>query len=111
MTISHRDAPWAQAEVEGQSPAERVLRALQEERLSEKGRAVVELRKRLAEHPPSPHDLSDQQWYNVCKFYPNVAARAGRARFEISDAHPLDRTASAGSFLQNALQHARIPIR
>lgn len=89
------DAERALAEVQDQTPAERVLRALQEDRLSDNGKAAIEVRKRIAAAPASPHDLSDQQWRFVCRFYPNIAARAGRA---IVNAAPAQ--APEGTFLQ-----------
>ncbi len=40
--------------------------------------------------------LTDQQWYNVCKFWPFVAAHVNRDRPEIGPHHPLDATARQG---------------
>lgn len=44
----------------------------------------------------SAPELTDQQWYNVCKFWPFVAAHVNRVRPEIGPNHPLDATARQG---------------
>ena len=44
--------------------------------------------------------LTDQQWYNVCKFWPNVAAHCKRQRPEMGPGNPLDATARQGARLR-----------
>ncbi len=57
---------------------------------------VSEARRRCQDDALTSADLTDQQWYNVCKFFPFVAAHCKRSRPEIGPAHPLDRTAHQG---------------
>jgi hypothetical protein len=56
---------------------------------SEARRAVLAL-------PSGPDTLTEQQWYNVCKFWPFVAEHCRRARPEVGPSHPLDATARRG---------------
>jgi len=48
---------------------------------------------------PTSQDLSDQQWYNVCKHYPNVARRTARPLVQVGPDQPLDKTSSAGPLI------------
>lgn len=45
---------------------------------------------------PTSADLTEQQWYNVCKFWPNVAAHCDRPRPVVAPTHPLDAAARLG---------------
>jgi len=54
---------------------------------------------RAPENQPSSWSLTDQQWYNVCKFRPSIARRCARPMPEVGPEHPLDRTATMGPLL------------
>jgi hypothetical protein len=45
-------------------------------------------------------DLTDEQWYNVCKFWPSVAARSGRKIADVGVHNPLDASAARGPLLR-----------
>ncbi len=51
-------------------------------------------------NPPTSFDLTDQQWYNVCKFWPNVAAHCKRPRPVVGPEHPLDATSRQGPLMR-----------
>lgn len=59
------------------------------------------------ENQPSAFDLTHQQWYNVCKFWPTIAGRCRRRRLAVGPDHPLDRTATAGPMLKRLLGSPR----
>lgn len=54
---------------------------------------VAMVRRHYLDNAPK---LTDQQWYNVCKFWPFVAAHVNRQRPEVGPNHPLDATAREG---------------
>lgn len=45
-------------------------------------------------------DLTDQQWYNVCRFFPAVAEHCKRERPIVGSDHPLHGTSRAGPFMR-----------
>lgn len=47
---------------------------------------------------PKVEDLSDQQWYNVCRFFPSIVEHCKRERPEISADHPLHATSRMSIF-------------
>lgn len=72
------------------SPAEQ-----QKERVRELASQVREAFERNA---PKAADLSEQQWYNVCRFFPFVAEHVNRERPEIGPSNPLHATSRMGMF-------------
>lgn len=60
---------------------------------------IAQLRERLAQGGPSSWDLTEQQWYNVCRFFPHVAARSARPMLKVGPDHPLHATSRMGSLL------------
>lgn len=74
-----------------------------EKELSNNALAVAAIRRDYLEHPPSSTQLTSQQWYNVCKFFPKIAQRASdythRPLADVCPDNPLDRTASRGFLL------------
>jgi hypothetical protein len=56
---------------------------------------------------PTSFDLTEQQWYNVCKFWPNVAAHCKRPGPAVGPDHPLDATSSLGPLMR----HRRVKRR
>ncbi len=48
---------------------------------------------------PSAESLTDQQWYNVCKFFPFIATHCKRLRPEMGPHNPLDASARLGPIL------------
>lgn len=57
---------------------------------------VAEARRHYLDSGPIDNDLTEQQWYNVCKFWPFVAVHCKRARPNVGPDHPLDATAREG---------------
>lgn len=53
-------------------------------------------------HAATSVDLTDQQWYNVSKFWPWVAAHCRRERPVVGPDHPLDATARQGPLMRFA---------
>lgn len=45
-------------------------------------------------------DLTEQQWYNVCRFWPTVAARCERALPDIGPHNPLHHTSKQGPLMR-----------
>ena len=74
--------------------------------LSERALLAAQTRLRFTERGPSAADLSFQQWYNVSKFFPNVARRASeyshRPLADVGPENPLDKKASLGPLLAAA---------
>jgi len=54
---------------------------------------------RRPENQPSSRGLTDQQWYNVCKFWPKVSARCARPLVQVGHGQELELTASRGPLL------------
>lgn len=61
---------------------------------------VAAARDRYLATGPTSNDLTDQQWYNVCKFFPGVAEHCKRPRPEVGPDHPLDATARLGPMMR-----------
>lgn len=57
---------------------------------------VAQARQHYVDSGPIPETLTDQQWYNVCKFWPFVAVHCKRPRPAAGPDHPLDATARQG---------------
>lgn len=57
-------------------------------------RALIRLR--YERGAPGSIDLSEQAWYNVCRFYPSIARRARRPMVKVGPEHPLHKTSRAG---------------
>jgi hypothetical protein len=80
--------------------------------LSENALRAIEARERYLASAPSAADLTAQQWYNVCRFYPTIARKASefshRPLAHVGPDNPLDATAQAGPpiafFLKRRLQ-------
>lgn len=51
-------------------------------------------------HAFSSHDLTAQQWYNVCRWFPTVAARCSRALPDIGPHNPLHATSEEGPLMR-----------
>jgi hypothetical protein len=47
----------------------------------------------------SSSSMTEQQWYNVCKFWPSVAEHCKRQRPDVGPHHPLDATSKAGPLM------------
>ncbi|MGH7605431.1 MAG: hypothetical protein ACRENK_15725 [Gemmatimonadaceae bacterium] len=61
---------------------------------------MAETRQRSIASAPTSLDLTEQQWYNCCKFWPFVAAHCKRPRPNVGPDHPLDATAAMGPMLR-----------
>jgi hypothetical protein len=60
---------------------------------SDKSRSVDDIRgSYLSRNFPRSDSLTPQQWYNVCKFYPDVAQRSERAMYVVGKDQSLDAT-------------------
>jgi hypothetical protein len=70
------------------------------EGFSERAERALEARKRFVSEAPDSWSLSSQQWFNVCKFLPLVAARCKRPLMPVSDANPLAKHAQLGPLLR-----------
>jgi hypothetical protein len=72
--------------------------------LSDAALRAAAVRKRYEEKAPSSADLTAQQWYNVCKFYPTIARKASahshRPLAHVGPDNPLDKTATRGPLLR-----------
>jgi Double zinc ribbon len=105
---SHINADDARFCAECQAPMQKsVLAERAPVTLSENALRALEARKRYLESAPSSADLSEQQWYNVCKFYPIVAKHASefsnRRLAHVGPDNPLDKSAqpfALGFFLK-----------
>lgn len=67
-------------------------------------------KERYLNNPATSADLTEQQWYNVCKFWPNVAAHCKRPRPIVGPNHQLDVTSRRGPLTRgvaDALPHRR----
>jgi hypothetical protein len=53
---------------------------------------------------PTSHSLTEQQWYNVCRFWPTVAKRCSRQFADIGPHNPLHATSFQGPLLARRLQ-------
>lgn len=51
----------------------------------------------------SSRSVTPQQWYNVCKHFPSVAARASRSLESVGPSHPLDATSQRGPLFGGTL--------
>ena len=62
--------------------------------LSEWGIQAEQVRKKFEAPENQPHagQLTAQQWYNVCKFYPAAAKRCTRPKADVGEHNRLDRT-------------------
>ena len=69
---------------------------LDEETAERNAVMVAEARQAAIDSAPASEDLTEQQWYNVCKFWPFVAVHCKRARPIVGPDHPLDATAREG---------------
>lgn len=69
--------------------------------LSDAGQASLEARHRFTQGWPTSANLTEQQWYNVCKYFPTIAARCRRSRPSVGPEHPLDKKSSQGPFLRH----------
>lgn len=63
---------------------------------SRAAQCALEARRRFVADVPSSLDLTPQQWYNVCKFYPTIAERSNRQLVPVGQNQPLDKMARAG---------------
>jgi hypothetical protein len=45
---------------------------------------------------PRSHDLTEQQWFNVCRFWPSVARRCSRPFADVGPHNPLWATSQLG---------------
>jgi hypothetical protein len=45
---------------------------------------------------PTSHSLTEQQWYNVCRFWPSIARRCSRPFAKIGPDNPLHATSEQG---------------
>lgn len=61
-----------------------------EKKLSEYGERAAATRRAFEAAKPTANDLTDKQWYAVCKFFPNVAERCRRPRPIVGPDNPLD---------------------
>jgi len=52
---------------------------------------------------PTSHDLTPQQWYNVCRFWPSVARRCSRPLAKVGPDNPLHATSRMGPLLKHRL--------
>lgn len=57
---------------------------------------------------PRSHDLTSQQWYNVCRFWPSVARRCSRPMEKVGPDHPLHATSNLGP-LTRAMMARQVP--
>ena len=57
---------------------------------------VANARRNYLDNGPTCHNLTDQQWYNVCKFWPFVAVHCSRLRPQVGPENALDATAEEG---------------
>lgn len=91
-----------------------------EERRQENERAVAAAK---AEPGSTTGDLTEQQWYAVCKFFPGVARRARRKALQVGPRNPLDAQVKLGPMFggrriidaeelaeREAIQHAEAEI-
>jgi len=66
-----------------------------------------QVREQYLEAGPTSWDLTDQQWFNVCKFFPTVAARCKRPPADLSPDNPMHKV-RPGPMLQSML--GRTPV-
>jgi len=52
---------------------------------------------------PRSHDLTEQQWYNVCRFWPTVAKRCSRPFADVGTHNPLHATSRQGPLMRKAV--------
>lgn len=83
---------WCQACGEGK-PAKGKMSA---DEAAELANRQLEARRIFAAEAPGSESLTDQQWYNVCKFHPTIAARCRRPMVQVGPNQSLDRTSSRG---------------
>ena len=76
--------------------------------LSDLAKAALQAQEssRQSGHPNS-YDLTEQQWFNVCKFFPTVAARCKRPQTDLSPDNPMHKV-RPGPLLQSML--GRTPV-
>ena len=95
---------WCQACGEGK-PAKGKMSA---DEAAELANRQLEARRIYAAEAPGSESLSDQHWYNLCKFHPTIAARCRRPLVEVGPNQPLDRTASRGPVFDSAHKSSRV---
>ncbi len=77
--------------------------AKQDPEAARRAELAVMAKQRYLDSAPTSADLTDQQWYNVCKFWPWVAMHCKRERFKVGPDHPLDATSRRGPLLTGQL--------
>ena len=91
---------WCQACGEGK-PAGKGSK-LSANEAAERANQLLADRRAYAESGPTSADLTDQQWFNVCKFFPKVAARCQRPMADLSPDNPMHKV-RPGPLLQTML--------
>jgi uncharacterized Zn finger protein (UPF0148 family) len=81
--------------------------------LSRAGEIAEMIRQQLQTHGPTTDELTEQQWYNVCRFYPLVARRSRREFADVGPHNPLDATAQSGTMFKgvNVFDARALPPR
>lgn len=99
---------WCRACGEGK-PAEKGGK-LTADQTAEKANQLLEQRRIWASNGPTSFDLTDQQWYNVCRFYPAVASRCRRPLPGIGSHNPLHATSQLGLLVSAARSSKRADV-
>ena len=94
---------WCQACGEGK-PKKGQMSATQTAELANR---QLEIRRIYAANAPGSESLTAQQWYNVCKFFPTIAARCRRPLVLVGPDEPLDRASGLGLLLGAASRSTR----
>jgi hypothetical protein len=81
----------------------------QQERKERQGQLVELARRAYEESAPRVADLSEQQWFNVCRYFPSIAEHCTRPRPVVSPDHPLWKTSRMGLFMR--IRTAAIALR
>lgn len=75
--------------------------------LSQFGQVAQQARERYVAGASTSADLTDQQWYNVCKHFRFVAVHCKRERPIVGPGHPLDATATVGPLMRGMARATR----